>query len=127
MKYTRVLFTLALVLVSTACATATATPAATAEPTRVVELRVLPKTIRPGMRAVMVGQGFDRGEPIAFYLVRPDGTKTQEGESTADKNGGAAYELDVNDDWQPGQYVAHVRSRTHPARTAEITFQLGPR
>lgn len=127
MKSTSVLLAVAFTLFCTACAGGTPTPAATAEPPRLVELRVLPKTLRPGMHAVIVGQGFDRGEPVAFYLIRPDGTKTSEGNSTADKDGGAAYELDLTDDWQPGQYIAHVRSRTHPARTAQETFRLGPR
>ena len=79
------------------------------------------------MRAMIFGEGFDRNEPVAFYLIRPDGTKTSEGDSTADKDGGAAYELDLTADGQPGHYPAHVKSRTHPTRAAEITFELGPR
>jgi hypothetical protein len=76
------------------------------------------------MRAMIIGVGFEQGEPVAFYLIRPDGTKTSEGESTADTTGGAAYQVDVMDDWQPGQYVAHVQSRRNPHRRAKQEIEL---
>lgn len=110
-----------------ACTNGTPTPTAATMPEQPVGLRVLPKAVRPGMRALIVGWGFEGGEPIAFYLIRPDGTKTPEGDSKADQNGGAAYEIEVTDDWIPGQYVAHVRSKKNPARAAEQKFELGPR
>jgi hypothetical protein len=110
-----------------ACANVTAIPAPTSVLRREVGLRVLPKAVRPGMRALFVGWGFEGGEPLAFYLIRPDGTQTPEGSSTADKDGGAAYEVEVTDDWLPGQYVAHVRSKRNPTRRAEQKFELGPR
>lgn len=100
-------------------ACATAAPAATPTPAPPVQLRIIPKTLRPGTRATMVGGGFERGERITLYLIRPDGTRTTEEESTADKNGGVGYELDVMDDWQPGQYTAHIESKKNPARSAE--------
>lgn len=103
------------------------TDLAVATPAQTVEIRVMPNMIRPGMRAMVVGSGFEGGESVAFYLIRPDGTKTSEGLAKADKNGGAAYEIDVTNDWLPGQYIAHVRSRKNPTRTAEQKFELGPR
>lgn len=108
-----------------ACAHA-ATPTLRAAPTPAlpVQLRVVPAKLRPGMRALMVGSGFERGEPVAFYLIRPDGSATPAGQSTADPQGGAAYELDVLDDWQPGQYVARVQSRKNPRRHAEQKVEL---
>lgn len=105
---------------------ATFTPAPTATPTLSlpIQLRIAPAKLFRGARAVMVGSGFERGEPVAFYLTRPDGSKTPEGQFTADSNGGVAYELDVMDDWQPGQYIAHIRSRKNPARYAEQKVEL---
>jgi hypothetical protein len=96
----------------------------TAIPVGPVRLEVIPKKLRYGMRATMVGHGFERGEPVAFYFIRPDGTKTAEGESTADKSGGVAYKLDVMEDWQPGQYVARVQSKKNPSRRAEQKIEL---
>lgn len=124
-------------LSATACANAVATPPAmtatpftppntviTPAPAAPVQLQVVPKKLRPGMRATMLGQGFEGGETVAFYFIRPDGTKTEEGESTADKSGGAAFELDVMDDWKPGQYVARVQSKKNPMRRAEQKIEL---
>src|SRR6476619_6920702 len=119
MFHSRLIFSVVLFVLFTACATNTATPATTASPTRVVEIRVLPKNVRFGTRAMMVGSGFERDEPVAFYLIRPDGSKTSEGDLNANKTGGAAYEIDVTEDWPPGQYIAHVRSRKNPSRAAE--------
>ena len=76
------------------------------------------------MRATMVGLGFQRGESVRFYFIRPDGSKTDEGKSTADKNCGAAYQVDVQDDWLPGNYVAHVSSTNDPLRRAEQKIEL---
>lgn len=107
-----------------ACSAAATSPAAPPTSAPQVQLRFFPKMLRPGMRAVMLGAGFERGEEIKFYLIRPDGTKTDEGESTADKSGGVAYEVDVTDDWQPGQYIARVQSKKNPARGAEQKIEL---
>lgn len=110
-----------------ACAQASPTPVTSPTPARAIEIQVIPKKLKTGMRATMVGLGFERGEPVLFYFTRPDGSKTDEGESKADKNGGAAYQLDVEDDWLPGNYVAHVRSVKNPARRAEQRIELQPR
>ena len=72
----------------------------------------------------MVGLGFERGEQVLFYFIRPDGSRTVEGQSMADKSGGAAYQVDVQDDWLPGNYVAHVRSIKNPQRSAEQRIEL---
>ncbi len=126
MKLVSALFLSIACAILLGCASATPTPAPSPirTPAAPIELRVLPKTLRPGMRATMVSFGFDGGEPIAFYFIRPDGTKTPEGESTADPEGGAAYEVDVMPDWQPGQYVARVQSKRNPSRSAEQKVEL---
>ncbi len=95
-----------------------------ATPTRPIELQVIPRKLRTGIRATMVGIGFDRGEDVTFYLIRPDGTKTVAGESTANTNGGAAYEIDVTEEWQPGKYTAHVISKRNPQRKAQQQLDL---
>ncbi len=117
-------FMLSIFLFAACGQAATRTPAPTATLDLPVQLRVVPKKLKPGIRAVMVGVGFETGEPVAFYLIRPDGSKTSEGETRADTTGGAAYEIDVMPDWQPGQYVAHVRSKKNPARRAEQKLEL---
>lgn len=125
--FARAFTCLAVLLSFAACANqATPVPAPSATPTRAlpIQLRVVPAKLFRGARAVMVGSGFERGEPVAFYLTRPDGSKTPEGQFTADSNGGVAYELDVMDDWQPGQYIAHIRSRKNPTRYAEQKVEL---
>lgn len=108
----------------TGCARAAPTPAPIPTATRTIEIQVIPKKLKTGMRATMVGLGFERGEQVLFYFIRPDGSKTDEGQSKADKNGGAAYQMDVQDDWLPGNYVAHVRSIKNPARRAEQKIEL---
>ncbi len=114
-----------VILGSVACGNAaTQTPAPTATIELPVQLRVVPQKLKPGVRATMVGIGFERGEIVTFYLTRPDGSKTSEGETKADPSGGAAYEIDVMPDWQPGQYVVHVRSKKNPARRAEQKVEL---
>lgn len=111
-------------LVLTACAQASPVPAPTPTSTRPIEIQVIPKKLKTGMRATMVGLGFERGEQVLFYFVRPDGSQTDQGQSMADQSGGAAYQVDVQDDWLPGNYVAHVRSIKNPARRAEQKIEL---
>jgi hypothetical protein len=132
MKDKRTILLLLVTLVAAACNNSHATPntlvpAISPGATRVIELQVIPKKLRTGMRATMVGLGFEKGEIVAFYLIRPDGTKISEGETTANTNGGAAYEIDVLDDWQPGQYMAHVISKKNPSRGAQQRVDLSRR
>jgi hypothetical protein len=129
MKVTSTIFVLLVSLAIASCTnseSALSTPSisATPAPTRLIELQVIPKTLRTGMRATMVGIGFDGGEVVRFYLIRPDGTKTIEGESTANKNGGAAYAIEVTEEWQPGKYMAHVISKRNPSRSAQQQLDL---
>lgn len=107
-----------------ACAQASPAAAPTPISTRQIEIQVIPKKLKTGTRATMVGLGFERGEQVLFYFVRPDGSQTDQGQSMADQSGGAAYQVDVLDDWLPGNYVAHVRSIKNPARRAEQKIEL---
>jgi hypothetical protein len=97
---------------------------ATSMPPKPVQLLVIPDTLRPGMRATLLGVGFEQGEIVTFYLVRPDGSRTSEGESVADMNGGASYQLDVMEDWEFGEYMVHAASRVNPTRAAARRIKL---
>lgn len=102
-------------------------PVPTNTPPRPLSVQVIPQPLRQGVRVTLVALGFERDEPVAFFFTRPDGTRTTEGEATADRNGNAAYQLDVTEDWEPGEYVAHVVSRKNSARQAQRVVRLGQR
>lgn len=135
----RFLLPLLILLATVACSAATPAPTPTEvvfptdEPTSVmpklptleaISLRVIPPTLRRGLRVTMIGMGFADKEQVEFYFTRPDGTETGSETSTSDLNGNAAYSFDIPSDWEPGDWMAHVVSKIDPTRRSDLKLTL---
>lgn len=135
----RFLVSFLILFVTVACSAPTPAPTPTEtvpptdEPTSVmpklptleaISLRVIPPTLRRGLRVTMIGMGFADQEQVEFYFTRPDGAETGSESSTSDLNGNAAYSFDIPDDWQPGEWTAHVVSKIDPTRRSDLKLTL---
>lgn len=87
-------------------------------------LRIIPTSIRPGLRLTLIAMGFADQEPVNFYFTRPDGRQTGSETVTCDLNGNAAYSFDVPDDWEAGEWKANVVSKIDSRRRAEQIVTL---